>query len=404
MTEILIVGTGLAATRALVTLRSNGFAGEVMLVGEEQHYPYDRPPLSKSVITDEAHPVLPQLLDESMVKSLKADFRRGVSVEKIDCLSRTATLSTGETVNYRKLLLATGAKPRQLTLPGSEYALLMRNFEDAVSLREKFTSGQRIAIIGGGFIGLELAASAVKRGCEVTLIEAQPRILMRGVPEDIAHIVHKRHIEAGVRILTGVSLKSLSAHAVNIADGTSVPADVIIAGIGASPDIRLAEAAGLAIENGIAVNDKLQTSDPDIFAAGDCCSFPHPLYGHQRIRLESWRNAQDQGALAAYNMLGAGKVYAAVPWFWSDQHDLSLQVVGLANHATEMVARRPNTETLLLFHLDALGKLVAASGIGKGNSIARDIKLAEMLIAKNISPPAEALADPSIGLKSLLRP
>ena len=403
MTDILIVGTGLAATRALVGLRSSGFEGEVTLVGEELHFPYDRPPLSKSVITEEQDPVLPHLLDEQMVSSLKADVRRGVSVDRIEPAAKTVALSTGETIPYKKLLLATGAKPRRLSLPGGEHALLLRNFEDAVALRNKFQAGQRVVIIGGGFIGLELASSASKRGCDVTLIEAQPRILMRGVPEEIARIVHDRHEQAGVTLVTGVGLKSITVDAVHLADGRAIPADVIIAGIGASPDVRLAEQAGLAIDNGIAVNDKLQTSGPDIYAAGDCCSFPHPLYGHQRVRLEAWRNAQDQGNLAAENMLGANKSYAAIPWFWSDQYDLSLQVAGLANNATQMIARKPSTEALLLFHLDAEGKLLAASGIGPGNSIARDIKLAEMLIAKNISPSPGALADPSVSLKALLK-
>lgn len=403
MAAMIIIGAGLAAARAVVAMRSNGYHGEIIVIGEERHLPYDRPPLSKSTITDELHPELPHLLDESMVASLKADVRRPVVAEVIDRASKTVRLSTGEQIGYEKLLLATGARPRRLTVPGGENALVLRNFEDAVSIRSQFMPGQRIVIIGGGFIGLELAASAAKRGCNVTLIEAQPRILMRGVPEEIARIIHDRHIEAGVTLITGVGLRDIAAKAVNLADGRTVPADVIIAGIGASPETSLAEKAGLAIENGIAVNEKLQTSDPDIYAAGDCCSFPHPLYGHMRIRLEAWRNAQDQGALAAENMLGANKTYAAIPWFWSDQHDLSLQVTGLSHNTSTTVTRQISPDAVMLFHLDEAGRLLGASGVGKGNAIAREIKLAEMLMIRGISPTADQLADPAVSLKALLK-
>ena len=173
--------------------------------------------------------------------------------------------------------------------------------------------------------------------------------------------------------------------------------------LGAVPAIRLAEASGLAIDNGIACDSRLATSDPGIFAAGDCCSFPHPLYGDRRIRLEAWRAAQAQAQFAAANMLGGSRVYDAVPWFWSDQYDLTLQIAGLPGEAVTSVARQLPEPSKLLFHLAADGRLVAASGIGKGNAIARDIRLAEMLIGKRAVIPAEQLADPGVGLKALMK-
>jgi 3-phenylpropionate/trans-cinnamate dioxygenase ferredoxin reductase subunit len=258
-------------------------------------------------------------------------------------------------------------------------------------------------LVGGGFIGLELAASAVKRGARVTLIEALPRILMRGVPERIARIVHERHQAAGVDLIVGAGIADITPHSVRLSDGREIAADTVVAGIGAAPDTRLAEAAGLSIDNGIAVDATLATSDPDIYAAGDCCSFPHMLFGGTRIRLEAWRNAQSQGSHAAENMLGAAKEYQAVPWFWSDQYDLSLQISGLPSEGTNVVERQPGPDSLLLFHLAKDGRLVGASGIGPGNAVARDIKLSEMLIAKGAHPSPAALADASIGLKSLLK-
>lgn len=403
MTGMVIIGAGMAGHRAVISLRASNHDGPITLIGEEALMPYDRPPLSKASIADEAEPQPVWLMDEGIAASLKADVRRGQAAKAIDRRNKIVALADGSRISYSKLLLATGAKPRKLSLPGGEHALLLRNFEDALLLRRKFLPGKRIVIIGGGFIGLELASSAAKRGCKVTLIEALPRILMRGVPEAIAAIVHARHAAAGVDMLTGSAISSLNADAAVLADGRRIEADAIVAGIGAAPDVALAQGVELALDNGIAVDGTLQTSDPDIYAAGDCCSFPHPLFGGRRIRLEAWRNAQDQGSLAAENMLGAGKAYKAVPWFWSDQYELSLQVAGLADANSRTVERRSAPDTLLLFHLDENGAIKGASGIGPGNSIARDVKLAEILIAKEARPDAAALADPAIQLKTLLK-
>jgi 3-phenylpropionate/trans-cinnamate dioxygenase ferredoxin reductase subunit len=400
---MVIIGAGMAGHRAVIGLRAAGHQGTITLIGEETWMPYDRPPLSKSALTAETEPLPVWLMDEDIATSLKAETLRGLSVVHIDRASRTVRLSDASTVPYAKLLLATGAKPRLLSVPGGENAWTLRNFEDALALRKAFVPGRRIVLVGAGFIGLELAASAVTRGSRVTVIEAQPRILMRGVPERIARIVHDRHAAAGVELIVGASIASIGRHSVNLSDGREIAADTVVAGIGAAPDTRLAEASGLVIDNGIAVDATLKTSDPDIFAAGDCCSFPHALFGGSRIRLEAWRNAQSQGMHAAENMLGADKAFQAVPWFWSDQYDLSLQIAGLPDQGSDMVERKPGPDSLLLFHLRQDGRLVGASGIGPGNAIARDIKLSEMLIAKGACPDIAALADASVTLKSLLK-
>ena len=241
-----------------------------------------------------------------------------------------------------------------------------------------------------------MASSARKLGLDVTLVEAQPRILMRGVPEDIAKVVHARHVEAGVTMQVGTALKAVTTDGVLLANDHKVKAEIVVAGIGAAPEVTLAHEAGLAIDNGIAC-------DPDIYAAGDCCSFPHGLFGNKRMRLEAWRNATDQANVATENMLGASKHYMAVPWFWSDQYDLSLQIAGNPADGPEIVRRQTGEQSFVMFHRDHDGRLVGASGIGPGNSIARDVKLAEMLIGKRAAPSAAQLADPDIQLKVLLK-
>lgn len=400
---IVIIGAGMAGARACINLRALGYGEAITLLGEEQHLPYDRPPLSKASLTQEAEPTPVWLMDEVIARELKVDVRRGVAAMSISRDEKIVTLGDGLHIAYDKLLIATGARPRKLPIPGGEYALMLRNHEDSVELRRRFVAGKSIVIIGGGFIGLELASSAVEKGCQVTLIEAQPRILMRGVPEGIAKIVYERHVKAGVTMLTGIGVSHLTENEVHLADGRVLPADSIIAGIGAVPETRLAAAAGLAIDNGIACDQHMRTSVPDIYAAGDCASFLHPKLGNRRIRLEAWRSAQDQAATAAENMLGGTKEHAALPWFWSDQYELGLQMTGFAEMGPITIARMPRDDTLVLFHLAADGALMGASGIGPGNAIARDIKLAEMMIARGLKPPVDVLADPAQPLKPLVK-
>jgi 3-phenylpropionate/trans-cinnamate dioxygenase ferredoxin reductase component len=397
---MVIVGGGMAAARACINLRANDYAGPITLVSEESLLPYDRPPLSKASIVDaEAYaPVL--LIDCEIVASLKVDVRLGKTVTAINRAKKTISLNDGIEIPYHKLLLATGAKPRKLNCPGSEHTLTLRDHKDTVLLREKFKTGKNIVVIGGGFIGLELASSASQLGCNVTVVEAQPRILMRGVPEPIAKIVHERHLAAGVTMIIGIGISHLTEKAVHLSDGRMIAADTIIAGIGASPETKLAADAGLTIDNGIACNAQMQTSDSDIYAAGDCASF---ILGDRRIRLEAWRSAQEQAATATSNMLGVEKTHNNVPWFWSDQYDLSLQIAGQADQGPTTITRIPSEGALVLFHMANDGTIKGVSGIGLGNSIGRDVKIAEMLIAKNAKPSPEILSDPAQPLKVLLK-
>ena len=405
---MLIVGAGECGGRAALTLRERGYDGPVTLVGDEPYLPYERPPLSKDAMVSEAEPTPKLVADREHFAGRRIACVTGTSATTIDRAARRVTLADGRALPYDKLLLATGARPRKLPLPGADgtRCAYLRTHDDAMRIRGALWAGSHIAILGGGFIGLEIAASARKRAASVTVIEALPRILTRGVPEAIAQIVDARHRREGVTLACGKAVLALHETAsgieIALADGSAVTADLLIIGIGAVPVTKLAQDAGLTVENGIAVDAQLRTSDPVIYAAGDCCSFPLAVYGGRRVRLECWRNALDQGGLAARNMLGAGESASAVPWFWSEQYDLTLQIAGLPNEGTQAVRRDLPEDAFILFHLAGDGRLVAASGIARGNAVAKDIRLAEMLIAKGAKPDPAALAQPEVKLKSLL--
>lgn len=402
--HFVIVGAGEAGARAAMALREQGFDGDITLIGGETHLPYERPPLSKDGMLAEVFAAKTIASAERLTEA-NVTFRGGIQVAAIDRAGKRLAMGDGSTLPYDKLLFATGASPRRLPGVEGDRIVYLRTIEDAQRLRAALGPGRHIAIIGGGFIGLELAASARALGAEVTLIEALPRLLSRGVPETIAGQIATRHLAGGVKLVFGdpiAAIASLDTSAmITLVSQKRIEADLVLIGIGAVPNVALAEAAGLVIDNGIAVDGQLATADTDIFAAGDCASFPLAIYGGRRVRLESWRNAQDQGNLAASNMLGAGQVGSNVPWFWSDQYELTLQIAGLSDEGQTTVQRElPNGS--ILFHLSADGRLVAASGLGVGNVVAKDIRLAEMLIGRGARPGPVPLGDPEVRLKSLL--
>lgn len=405
---MVIIGAGETGARAAAELRDQGWAGDIVLIGKERFAPYERPPLSKSALISEGEPSPAWILDENKLKQQRIDLIAGRRAVRIHAGRHAVELEDGSEVPYERLLLAVGARPRRLTLEGSDLsgALYLRTFDDALALRAVMRPEARIAVIGAGFIGLETAASARTRGCAVTVIEAGPRILMRGVPEPVAAAVEARHREAGVDFRLGAGLAKVErltdGYRIALADGAEVRCDALVIGIGAVPETELAAESGLATDNGIAVDGRLATGDPDIFAAGDCCSFPHPLYDGKRIRLEAWRNAQDQGTHAALNMLGADKEYAVVPWFWSDQYELVLQVAGLTHFGETVVKRELPGGDALFFHLAGDGRLVAASAVGSP-SIAKDIRLSEMLIERRAAVDPAQLADANVKLKAVLQ-
>lgn len=403
---MVIIGAGEAGVRAAATLRLAGYEGPVTLIGAEADEPYERPPLSKAFLT--ASYAVPTTIS-SLQSCTNVNVRAGVSAEFIAPDQRTVTLTSGEVIGYGKLLLATGARARMLSLPQApETAILtLRTLADAKRIQQCMAPGRRVVIVGGGFVGLELAASLTALGATVHVVEPRERILKRAVPEPVAEVIAAEHARRGVSICLGSGIREIGVQpgqtVVKLDSGAELPADLIIVGIGAQPNTGLAETAGLDVDNGIAVNDRLRSSDPHIFAAGDCVSFPHALYGGARLRLESWRCAQEQGEVAARNMMGSDDAYAKAPWFWSDQFDLGLQIVGLAEFASQTVVRELGERARLLFHLSDTGQLIAASGIAPGNAVARDIRICEMLIERRAVLDPSLLADPAVKLKPFLK-
>ncbi|MCA1440354.1 FAD-dependent oxidoreductase [Ensifer sp. IC4062] len=396
MDGIVIIGAGECGTRAAFALREAAYSGSVTLVGAEPHLPYERPPLSKPV--DGAVQMKPICAAEAL-EAAGIDYLPGLSASKLYADAGTVTLSDGRVLSYEKLLLATGARPRRIACVGAELALDFRTHADAKMVFSRAEVGKRVAIIGGGLIGMELAAALRGKGIAVSIVEAAPKPLGRAVPERFAATLHAKHLDEGVHFHLGQGVAEITDNAVVLADGSEVPADVVVAAIGVLPDIALAEAAGLATGNGVLTDGFLRTSAPDVFAAGDCAAVAQPGGGH--VRFESWRNARTQAETAARNMAGANDPFTAIHWFWSDQYDLGLQVAGLPQPAHQSVLRSLGGGELE-FYLDD-GRLVAAAGLGIGNSLAKEIKLAEMLIAAGVSPDPVALADPGLNLKTLLK-
>jgi 3-phenylpropionate/trans-cinnamate dioxygenase ferredoxin reductase subunit len=327
------------------------------------------------------------------------DYLQGLSASKLDADAGIVTLGDGRVSRYEKLLLATGARPRRLTCLGANLALDFRTHADAEAIFSNVAGGRSVAIIGGGLIGMELASVLRAKDVAVSVIEAAPKPLGRAVPTRFAEKLHARHAAEGVRFHLDQGVVAISDDGVTLTDGSMVPADLVVSAIGVLPEIALAEAAGLATSNGILTDTCLRTSAQNVFAAGDCTAVAQPGGGH--IRFESWRNARTQAETAARNMAGAAESFTAIPWFWSDQYDLGLQVAGLPQPAHQSVVRSVAGGELE-FYLDE-GRLVAVAGLGIGNSLAKDIKLAEMLIAAGTNPDPVALADPGLNLKTLLK-
>lgn len=405
---IIIVGAGHAGGRAALALREQGYAGRLLLIGDEPHLPYERPALSKQLLLGSQPADACHIGDSQQYQAQDIERLSATRVSAIAPASRQITLHDGSRLDYHKLLLATGGRARQAPLPGAQLAgvQLLRTLDDAAALRPRLQAGQRLVVVGGGFIGLEVAASARQLGCQVTVLEAGDRLAARALPPLLSERLLQLHRAHGVTVRLGCQLRGFhgacSVSAVELADGELLPCDTVVVGIGIQPNTELAAAAGLAVGNGIRVDSRLQSSDPHIYAVGDACEFPAPQDG-QPQRLETWRNAELQARHVARNLLGADEPYAALTWFWSDQYDHSLQLVGSLPAAANCITRPLADNGVLLFCLDAAGRLQGACGWGAGNSIARDIKLAEMLIASGKALDPTALAAPDINLKTLLK-
>lgn len=322
----MVVGASLAGLRAVEGLRANGYEGALTLVGAEPRLPYDRPPLSKQVLAGDWEPSRVDLRDEATWPALEASLRLGVRATGLDLDARAVTLDDGSAEPFDGLIIATGATPRPF--PG---AWTLRTLDDALVLRKAFDDGARVCVIGAGFIGAEVAATARRRGLDVSLLEALPVPLARGLGEEMGRTCAALHLDAGVDLRCGVVIDRVEPGAgVVLADGTLVPADVVVAGIGVVPVTDWLDGSGLTIDNGVVCDETLACvgGGGAVYAAGDVARWPNPLFDGESMRVEHWTNAAEQGDAAARNLLGAGEPYAPVPFFWSDQYDVKIQFVG----------------------------------------------------------------------------
>ncbi|KVD38914.1 pyridine nucleotide-disulfide oxidoreductase [Burkholderia sp. ABCPW 11] len=402
-----IVGAGHAGGRAAQVLRASGWRGRIVLIGAEPHLPYERPPLSKGVLTGERSAAQCRLRDADAWAADRIE-RIVATVERIDPPAREVRMSGGHVLRYDALLLATGGRARRLGVPGAalDGVVALRTLDDAAALGARLVPDARIVLIGGGFIGLEVAASARQRGCRVTVLDAAPRLLGRAVPEPIAARVHALHVQRGVAIglnrrPVAIARRPDGALAVGLDDGDTLIADTVVAGIGIEPADELARAAGLAVDRGIVVNARLETSAPGIYAAGDVAVFPSGSSG-RLVRQETWHGAETQARAAALNMLGADEPYRDTPWFWSDQYDAQLQVAGEPALGEHTVARVLGEDAEIHFHFDASERLVAASGFGRAAGFAKEMRVARMLVERGIDVTPGAVADATVKLKSLV--
>jgi 3-phenylpropionate/trans-cinnamate dioxygenase ferredoxin reductase subunit len=364
--SILIAGAGHAGGSAAALLRQLGWQGPVTLIGEEPVPPYQRPPLSKAWLTGDETAESVELRPAGFYAAADIGLRLGTRVTAIDRAARTVALSDGDVLSYDILILALGARPRRLPVPGA--ALELRSIADADRLKAALRPGARLAIVGGGFIGLEVAASARTLGAEVTVIEREDRVLARVTCPLLSNFFHSRHQARGVRIVTGAEVTALEGTGgevcgVRLGDGRLIDCDSVLAAIGAVPNDELARAAGLACETGIIVDLAARTDDPAIFAIGDCTRRPLPLYARMG-RLESVPNALEQARQAAGLICGKPPPVPEVPWFWSDQYDLRLQIAGLRFDATGFAVRGDiGAGTFALFHLTADGTVQAVEAV-----------------------------------------
>lgn len=325
MTTFVIVGGGLAGAKAAEALRDQGFDGDIVLVTEEEERPYERPPLSKDYLQGKAERDSAFVHDANWYTENNVDLRLGVSATAIDRSAHQVRLSDGSTVDYAKLLLATGSSPR--VFPGAEDALYLRKIGDSERIKSVIANSSRLIVIGAGWIGLEVTAAARTAGVEVTVLEAAPQPLVTAIGPEVAEVYADLHRANDVDLRLGVEVDQVGAKSVGLVDGTVVDADAVLVAIGATPNVSLAKDAGLDVDNGVLVDASLRTSDPDIFAAGDIANAENPFLG-KRVRVEHWANALNQPAVAATGMIGGSATYDELPYFYTDQYDLGMEYIG----------------------------------------------------------------------------
>ncbi|MFK7913787.1 MAG: NAD(P)/FAD-dependent oxidoreductase [Pseudomonadales bacterium] len=400
MSGVIIVGAGHAAGQAVASLRQEGYTDAITIIGDEPHVPYQRPPLSKHYLAGTQGLERVYLRPEKFYGDKDITLKLGTSVASINPAEKSVTTDGDETLEYDKLILATGSRPRKLSIPGSDLAGIhyLRTIADVDAIRAEMGAGKKIVIVGGGYIGLEVASVCVEAEMEVHVLEMESRILQRVTTAEMSAYYHQLHSSRGVNLHVDTLVSGFEGtdrvERVVCGDRT-FDADLVIVGIGIVPNVELAEAAGIICDNGIVVNERCETSAKDVYSAGDCTNHPNPVAG-RRLRLESVPNAMEQARVSAANICGNPKVYDAIPWFWSDQYELKLQMVGFSTEGDTQVLRGDQASNqFAVFYLKD-GKVVAADAVNSP----KEFMVCKQMLGKPVD--AAQLADPETDLKELL--
>ena len=401
--HLLIVGGGQAAVQSIHSLRQNGYAGRISVVCDERSAPYQRPPLSKKYLAGELPRERLALRPEAWYRERAVNLLIGARAAELEPAARRIRLEDGQALSYDRLVLATGSRVRRLHVPGADLAGIhyLRTLADVDGIAPNLVAGRRLVLVGAGYIGLEVAAVAASRGLEVTVLEAADRVMSRVVGPAVSHFYQQQHAAAGVTIHCGAFVSRFSGatrvDAVETASGERFPCDLVIVGVGIEPAVELAATAGLPCDGGIVVDEHARTADPLIVAAGDCTSHPHPL-ATGRVRLESVQNAIEQAKAAAANFAGEPRAYTEVPWFWSDQYDLKLQIAGLTQgHDAHALRGDPASRSFAVYYFRER-TLIAVEAV----NAPRDFLFAKKAIAAGLAVSGEQLADPAVDLNALL--
>lgn len=403
MSELVIVGAGHGAGQVVASLLQKKFEGRVTMIGEEQWYPYQRPPLSKKFLSGEIPAERLYFKPPSFYDVPSVDVVLGNRVTAVEPDARRVTAGSGVSYSYDKLVLATGSRPRRLTVPGAELAGIhyLRGIDDVNGIRAGMAEGKRIAIVGAGYIGLEVAAVASTAGLDVTVIEMENRVMSRVVSPELSAYYQDVHRAHGVELLLSTGVVGFRGEtcvtSVTLDSGEDVPADIVVIGIGIVPNVELAADCGLDVADGIVVDEHCRTSDPDIYAIGDCTRHPNSILGMD-LRLESVPNALEQAKTAATNICGGDAAYAQVPWFWSDQYDLKLQIAGLSQGYDQVVMRGETSGHAFACLYLRKGALIAVDAVNSP----KDFVQSKALIAAHAVIDPATLADTSIALKDMV--
>lgn len=402
--RVVLVGASHASAQVCAGLRRDGWAGEIVMVGDEPSLPYQRPPLSKAFLAGES------TLDDLLIRPAEfyakeqVSFRQG-RVTRIDRDAQTVELDGGGTLGYDKLVLCTGARPRPLDVPGADLdgVHVLRSVADTAAIRAGLPGAARAVVVGAGYIGLEAAASLRKLGVAVTVLEVAGRVLQRVTAPEVSAFYDRVHREEGIDMRVGTGVAAVEGDGrvsgVRLTDGQVLAADLVIVGVGVVPNVELAQEAGLEVENGIVIDAHGRTSDPDILAAGDCAAYFDTRYD-RRVRLECVSSAVEQAKSVSATVCGKDRPIAALPWFWSDQFDLKLQIAGVSTGYEEIVLRGdPDGGRSFACFYFAGGRLIAADCVNR----AQEFMFSKRAIAEGLSPDRALLADPQTPLASLLR-